>query len=234
MSHSHPDKRSVEARFAEGHLAAGVIDDAIEDAPGEVQGPDTLIISAQVPGHGILHREITCPLSMPGSGRRLVGQTIGFRHNRLDSDDPDDVLVVRWPAEVSRALEPFRPHGPGALRARAWRFLAGCSAAVAVGGILLTVVILIGVVFTAGELFTDLPAWFRPGVALTATVGTAVLGVFAFTVCESRMRKHTRPSSAPAWIRALVRCDCGRAWLSSRHRSRAYRTRTSSGPGDAW
>ncbi|WP_217996783.1 hypothetical protein [Nocardioides jensenii] len=177
---------STEARFAEGHVAVGLIDRAIEDSPGEVQGPDTLIIRAEAPGHGVIHRRVTCPLSMSGSGRSLVGHTIGFRHARLDPDDLDDVLVIRWPDEVRRALEPFRPEGPGALRARAWRVLAGCSAVVTVGGILLTVVMLIGVIFTAGEMFADLPAWFRPGVVLSGSAGAVVLGAFAFAVCESR------------------------------------------------
>ena len=211
MSRRHSDKRarSADSRFTEGHLAVGVIDDVIEEAPGEVQGRDLLIISADVPGHGILHRKMTCPLSMPGSGRSLVGQTIGFRHIRLDSDDLDDVLVVRWPGESRRALEPFRPEGPGALRARAWRFLAGCSAVVTMGAILLTVVTLIGVIFTAGELFADLPAWFRPGVVLTASVGAVVLGAFAFTVCESRTQAALSRSDGPR--------DCVPARKSTRH-----------------
>ncbi|MFF1919149.1 hypothetical protein ACFVW8_01035 [Streptomyces sp. NPDC058221] len=166
----------------------GVIDDAIEDGPSEVQGPDTLVISARVPGHGALHRRVACPLPMPGSGRGLVGRAIGIRCIGLDSDDVDDVVVVRWPDEVKRAQRPFRPEGPGALRARAWKLLADCGAAVTVGGILLTAVILIGVLFTAGELFAELPAWFRPGVALAATAGAAVLGVFAFAVGQSRAR----------------------------------------------
>ncbi|WP_166906486.1 hypothetical protein [Mycobacterium sp. DL440] len=182
MSGRPSDKRT---RSTEGHLAVGVIDDVIEDSPGEVQGPDTLVITAQVPGHGSLHRRVTCPLSMPGSARGLVGQTIGFRHLRLDSDDVDDVFVVRWPAEVSRALEPFRPEGPGALRARAWRFLAQCCAVVAVGGILLTMVMLIGVVFAVGELFADLPTWFRPGLVLIASVCATVLGLFGFSACDA-------------------------------------------------
>lgn len=165
-----------------------MIDDAIEDGPSEVQGPDTLIISAHVPGHGVLHRRVTCPLPMPGSGRGLVGRAIGIRCSRLDPDDVDDVLVVRWPHEVERAQRPFRPEGPGALRARAWKILADCGAAVTAGGILLTVVILIGVLFTAGELFAGLPAWFRPGIALMATASAAVLGVFSFAIGQSRAR----------------------------------------------
>ncbi|WP_143173255.1 hypothetical protein [Nocardiopsis flavescens] len=166
-----------------------MIDDATEDGPSDVQGPDMLSITAEVPGHGVLRRRVVCPLSMPGSGRRLVGRAVGFRHRRLDSDDVDDIVVVRWPDEVAEALEPFRPQGPGALRARAWRFLAGCGAVTAVGGILLTVVLLIGIVSTGGELFADLPPGFRPGVALAVSAGAVVLGLCAFAFCETRMSR---------------------------------------------
>ncbi|MFI1226938.1 MULTISPECIES: hypothetical protein [unclassified Streptomyces] len=184
--------RPEEEPRVEGHLAVGVIEDSIEDGPSEVQGPDTLIISADVPGHGVLRRRATCPLPVPGSGRRMVGQAVGLRHHTHDPDDMDDVLVVRWPVEVRRALEPLRPEGPGAGRARAWRLLARCSALVTVGGILLTVVTLIGFVFTAGELFAELPGWFRPGAVLAASAGAAVLGPFAFVFCASR--KAAAPS----------------------------------------
>lgn len=68
-----------------------------------MQGADTLVISAEVPGHGILHRRVTCPISASGSGRNLVGQTIGFRHIGFDDNDVDDAFVVRWPAAVDRA-----------------------------------------------------------------------------------------------------------------------------------
>ncbi|MEV0784115.1 hypothetical protein AB0I52_14285 [Streptomyces sp. NPDC050423] len=188
MSFRRPGKpaRPREERFTEGHFAVGMIEDSIEEGPGEVQGPDTLIISADVQGRGVFRRRVTCPLSMPGSGRGLVGQPVGFRHITEDPDDVDDVLVVRWPNKVRKALEPFRPEGPGAGRARAWRRLAQCSAVVTAGGILLTAVMLIGVVFTAGELFADLPAWFRPGAVLAASAGAAVLGPFAFAFCDSR------------------------------------------------
>ncbi|MFH9395919.1 hypothetical protein [Streptomyces sp. NPDC017556] len=177
--------RPEEDRFAEGHLAVGVI----EEGPSEVQGPDTLVISADTPQHGVLRRRVICPLSISGSGRRLVGQSVGFRHVTHDPDDLDDVLVVRWPEEVRKALEPLRLEGPGAGRARAWRLLAQCSAVVSALGILLTAVMLIGVVFTAGELFADLPAWFRPGTALAASAGAAMLGPFAFAFCDARARR---------------------------------------------
>ena len=182
-----PRLRPTDEQRTDGHLAVGTIDDAIEESPGsDVVGPDTLIISADVPGHGVLHRKVPCPLPGPGSGRRRGGQMVPLRHTPFDPDFVDDALVVGWPPEVSSALEPFRPRSPGALRARAWRLLAGCSAVVAVGGILLSVVLFIGIVFTGGELFADLPAGFRPGAALAASVSAAVLGLILFAICEAR------------------------------------------------
>lgn len=186
MSFLRPGRPSRrEERFAGGHFAVGVIEYSIEEPAGETQGADTLVISADVRGHRVFRRSVSCPLSMPGRGRGLVGQPVGFRHITDDPDDVEDVLVVRWPDEVRKALEPFRPVGPGARRARAWRFLGQCSAVVTVGGILLTSVMLIGVVFTS-EVFADLPAWFRPGAALAASAGAAVLGPLAFVFCDSR------------------------------------------------
>ncbi|GFH67303.1 hypothetical protein ACFWC2_02310 [Streptomyces diastaticus] len=174
--------------FTEGHLAVGVIEEAIEDGPSEVQGPDMLIIGADVHGHGVLRRRVTCPLPLPGSGRGLVGRAVGIRHRTHDPDDMDDVRVVRWPVEVGRTLQRCRAglEGPGAGRARAWRLLAQCSALVSVAGILLTVVSLIVLVSTAGGLFAELPAWFRPGAVLAASAGAALLGPLIFAFCDSR------------------------------------------------
>ncbi len=75
------------------------------------------------------------------------------------------------PGKVREAWSRFVPEAPGARRCTSvadsgqllCRWLRWAR-------ILLTVVMLIGVVFTAGELFADLPAWFRPGVALAASV----------------------------------------------------------------
>lgn len=185
--------RPTGPRAAGGGLVVGVIDGAAEDGPSEAQGPDMLSITARVPGHGVLRRRVVCPLSMPGSGGRLVGRAVVFRHDGPDSDDVDDIVVVRWPDEVAEALEPLRPRGPGALRARAWRFLSGCCAVAAVGGILLTVVLLIGIVFTGGELFADLPPGFRPGLAPAVSAGAVVLGLCAFAFCETRMSRALSP-----------------------------------------
>ena len=95
-----PRLRPTDEQLTDGHLAVGTIDDAIEESPGsDVVGPDTLIISADVPGHGVLHRKVPCPLPVPGSGRRLVGQIVPFRHTTFDPDFVDDALVVGWPPE---------------------------------------------------------------------------------------------------------------------------------------
>jgi hypothetical protein len=174
-------------QLAEGHRAVGTIDEAIEDGPGgDVQGPDSLIISAEVPGHGTLHRRVQCPLSMPGSGRDLVGRSVPFRHTTFDPDFFNDILVTRWPPEVNRALQPVRFEGPGALRARAWSFLAGCGFVAMWAGIALTPILLCGMIF-GGDMFTDLPAWFHPGVALAAAIVAVPLGFIIAAACNERM-----------------------------------------------
>ena len=185
-AHSRLRTQPTQAEFARGHLTAGMIEDAVEDAPGEAQGADTLVISAEVPGHEILRRQVMCPLPSPGSGRGLVGRTIGFRHTTLDPDFVDDVLVARWPKEVRRSLglSAEEPGVPGGV----WRFLGQCAAVITVGGVLLTVAMLIGLIATGGEVFADLPAWFRPGIVLVVSVGAVMLGPLVFVLCESRAR----------------------------------------------
>ncbi|WP_258047343.1 hypothetical protein [Streptomyces sp. SM13] len=119
--------RLAEARLADGRCTVGTIEKVVEDGPSEVQGPDTLIIGADVPAHGRLRRRVTSPLPVPGAGRGLVGRTVRFRHRTHDPDDVDDVRVVGWPDEVRRTLEPLRPEGP----ARGVRGHGGSSAGAA-------------------------------------------------------------------------------------------------------
>lgn len=93
----HVDGPLREARFARGYRAIGTIDHAIEDAPGEIQGRDMLLISAEIPGAGVtIRRREPCPMSTPGSCRHWAGRSIVFRHTNLDPDDLDDILVKRW------------------------------------------------------------------------------------------------------------------------------------------
>ncbi|MEU2946555.1 hypothetical protein ABZ617_11055 [Nocardiopsis alba] len=182
-----PRPAPSEEQLAEGHLAVGMIDEAIEDTPGsDVQGPDTLVISAEAPGGGRLQRTAACPLPISGNGRRLVGQAIGFRHTTFEPDHVNDILVVRWPREVGKALEPAAQNeGPGTLRAHMWGFLAGCGFALLWAGIALTPILLCGIVF-GGDMFTDLPAWFRPGAGLAASVAAVPLGLFLVAACTVR------------------------------------------------
>lgn len=183
---SMPRPRPSEKLLNEGHLAVGTINDSIEDGPGgDVQGADTLVISAEVPGHGILYRNVSCPLSTPGSGRSLIGHRVPFRHTTFDPDFINDILVTRWPAEVRRALEPVRYEGPGALRASAWSFVAGCCFVIMWLGIVLTPLLLCGIIF-GGDMFTDLPAWFHPGIALASSIGAVPLGFILFAACKTR------------------------------------------------
>lgn len=188
-----PRPAPSDKEFADGHLAIGMIIDRIEDGPGgDVQGPDMLVVSNDVSGHGVLHRQVPCPLSVPGSGRDLIGQPVRFRHTTFDPHFIDDISVVRWPPQVNRALAPVRFEGPGAFRARVWNILAGCCFVVMWAGMVLTPILLCGIVL-GGDMFTDLPAGFRPGIALAGSVGAVPLGLIAYIFCNKRQgvrRRH--------------------------------------------
>ena len=168
--------------LAEGHLALGVIDAAIEDGPSGEQGSDLLIIKADVPGHGTLRRRVWCPLEQPGAGRQLIGQGITFRHTTDDPDFVNDVLVVRWPGWVEEELKPYVP---GSLCERVWMSLATLSGVLAVLGGLAAWVLLLGIV-TGGEMFADLPSWFRPDIALATCAAASVAGFFTIGFFDSR------------------------------------------------
>lgn len=173
-------------QLTEGHRAVGIINDVVEDGPGgDVQGADMLIIAADVPGHGTLHRRISCPLSTPGSGRELMGKSIGFRHTTFEPDFVNDILVTHWPAEVARALRQVRYGGPVSLRARIWSFLAGFGFVIMWVGVVLAPVLLCGILF-GGDMFTGLPAWFHPGIALLASIGAVPLGLFLVVIGNAR------------------------------------------------
>ena len=176
--------------FAAGHLAVGTINDALEEPPGQdVQGPDRLVISAEIPGHRTLYRQKTCPLEMPGSGRSLVGQTIGFRHTTFDPDYGNDILVVRWPREVRRALEPIRYEGPGSLRARLWGGLSGLSFAVMWAGIMLTPILLCNLIvgsLAGSNMLADILPQVHPAIALGISIVVIPAGLFLYCFCATR------------------------------------------------
>lgn len=187
-----PRTTPSEQEFAAGHNAVGIIYAALEQPHGQdVQGADDLIIGVDVPGHGVLYREVLCPLTTPGDGRDLIGQRIEFRHTTYEPDYRNDVLVTWWPPKVQDALKPIRYEGPGAVRARIWNFFAGCSFIIMWVGIALTPILLgeivLGAIFGFSPmLLTDLLPTLHPGIALTASIAAIPLGLWPGVVCSSR------------------------------------------------
>lgn len=185
-----PRPTPSEQEFAAGHLAVGTINDAMAEPPGQdVQGPDRLVISAEIPGYGTIYRQKACPLEMPGSGRSLVGQTIGFRHTTFDPDYGNDILVVRWPREVRRALEPVRYEGPVSPRTRIWGLLAGFSFVIMWAGIMLTPILLCNLIFgslAGSNMLADILPPVHPAIALAVSIGAIPLGLLLAAVCASR------------------------------------------------
>lgn len=185
-----PRPTPSEQEFAAGHLAVGTINDAMAEPPGQdVQGPDRLVISAEIPGYGTIYRHKECPLEMPGSGRSLVGQTIGFRHTTFDPDYGNDILVVRWPREVRRALEPVRYEGPVSLRTRIWGLLAGFSFVIMWAGIMLTPILLCNLIFGAlagSNMLADTLPPVHPAIALAVSIVVIPVGLFLTAVCAAR------------------------------------------------
>ena len=185
-----PRPAPSDEEFAAGSLAVGTINDAIEESPGQdVQGPDLLIISAETPDHGTIYRQTTCPLERPGSGRGLVGQTIGFRHTTFDPDYGNDILVVRWPREVRWALDADRCAGPDSLRTRIWGFFTGLSFVVMWAGIMLTPILLCNLVVGALDginMLADILPTVHPAIAVAVSIGMIPLGLFLTAFCATR------------------------------------------------
>jgi len=180
--------------FAEGSRAEGKIESAIEDTGGEIQGADYLNISIAVPGGDMLHRQVVSPLSSPGSGRRLVGYHVPVRHTTFDPDFANDVLVVRWPAEVEEALAPFRPTGPGAMRARAWNVLAGFGQLLVILGIPVSFAGLLDLIFSlfGALMFSDVIPGYWPGLVLLTGLAALVLGGCCAILGDSRVAAFER------------------------------------------
>ena len=183
--------------LAEGTLTIGVINDAIEDGPGgDVQGADTLVISADVPRHGTLHRTVICPLSMPGSGRDVLGQSISFRHTTFDTDFVNDILVVRWPPKIHDALQPSRSTERRTLRSHAWRILGALSFVVMWIGIVLTPIALCELIFRSG-MYDDLAAGVHPGHALAVSICAIPGGLVAAGFCFHHAEGGRRGARTP-------------------------------------
>lgn len=87
---SYASGRLSEARFADGQVSVGTVEEVIKHTGAE--GPDTcdIVVSASLSGT-VIHRKIDGIV-----GDSDVGDRIRFRHNTLDSEDLDDVLFDGW------------------------------------------------------------------------------------------------------------------------------------------
>ncbi|WP_353115171.1 hypothetical protein [Microbacterium sp.] len=83
------------ACFADGHVAVGTVERAIEHpGSGDDQTWFDLRITAELPGGTAMRRR----LHLEGEHLdRRVGRPVRFRHNTLDADDLDDLLFDGWP-----------------------------------------------------------------------------------------------------------------------------------------
>lgn len=199
-----PRPTPSDQEFAEGYLAEGRVESAIEDPPGgDVQGDDTLNITIDVAGGETLYRAVQSPLGGPGRGSRLVGYHVPVRYTTLDPDYANDVFVVRWPAEVEEALAPYRPTGPGALRARAWNLLADFGLLLVILGVPLSFAGLLDVILSlfGQSIFSDLIPGYWPGLALLAGLSALVLGGSCSILGDSPVaafeRKRARDGAPP-------------------------------------
>lgn len=192
-----PRPTPSEKEFAEGHHAVGIIYAATEDPGHDAPGPETLVISADIQGHGFIHRHVPRPLGA-GSGHKLVGSSIEFRHTTYDPDYSNDIFVTRWPLEVQEALKPIRYKGPGAVRARIWNILSGFCFVIGCAGVMLTPILLCDLIFgsLAGQrVLADFLPGLHPAIAVAVSVGASPLGFFLSSVCDAR-RDRSAESSA--------------------------------------
>lgn len=185
-----PRPTPSEKEFAAGHHAAGKIMAAIEEPVGQdVQGADTLVIRADIPGHGALYRNEICPLSTPGYGRGLVGLAILFRHTTYDPNYSNDILVTRWPPKARETHERIRYEGPGALRARIWSFLSGTSFVIGYAGVMLAPLLLCDLIFgsLAGQrVLAEFLPEVHPAIAVAVSIGVIPTGFFLASFCDAR------------------------------------------------
>jgi len=88
-------KKRQTACFADGRVAEGTVERAIEHpGSGDDQTWFDLRISAELPDGTTLRRR----LHVQGDGfEQRAGRPVRFRHNTLDPDDLDDLLLDGWP-----------------------------------------------------------------------------------------------------------------------------------------
>lgn len=170
-----PRPRPNRADLLKGRSAVGVVLYArLNETPEGGYADDDLVIEVEAaePGQTVtLLRTVRSPLLGAYAGRALVGRKVIVRHTALDPSYADDILVEKWPAEVERALTPFRPRGRGAGWYRKWRFLSSLGFVFGYGGIMLVVpslCLLVGTLFLGPEMADSFPAWLQPGVVFPA------------------------------------------------------------------
>ncbi|OFV76950.1 hypothetical protein [Rhodococcus erythropolis] len=91
--------RLAEARFADGQLTIGRIEEVIQLPSNDADMNPTydLAVRAEPPGHPVLRRTIGWGSGdSSGPDDRWVGRAIRIRHNTLDPNDLHDALFAGW------------------------------------------------------------------------------------------------------------------------------------------
>lgn len=96
--------RRLTALYADGQASVGILDEVItHPGGGEDQTTYEFVISADLPGPVVLHRQLYWGEDDGWlSPERWVGRRIRFRHNTLVPDDLYDVRFDGWPQENRR------------------------------------------------------------------------------------------------------------------------------------
>lgn len=93
---SHAQGRLDDARFADGYVSVGRVDEVITYSGGETSDTYDIVVSATLPGSVTIHRKIELGASPGHLSDDDVGRGVRFRHNTLDAEDLDDVLFDGW------------------------------------------------------------------------------------------------------------------------------------------
>lgn len=93
---SHAGGRLSEARFTDGHVSVGRVDEVITHTSGESPDNYDIMVSALLPGSVTIRRKIELGAGPGHLSDDDVGRGVRFRHNTLDPDDLDDVLFDGW------------------------------------------------------------------------------------------------------------------------------------------
>lgn len=188
-----PRPSPTRADLLKGHSAVGVILYArLNETPEGGYADDDLVIEVEAAGPDqtvTLLRTVESPLLGAYAGRKLVGRKVPVRYTTLDPSYTDDILVEKWPADVERALTPFRPRGRGAGTYRMWRLFSSLGFVLGYGGIMLLVpslCLLIATLFLGPGMADGFPAWLHPGVVFPASLVAVPVGFWIHAACDLR------------------------------------------------